>query len=96
MNKILAGLVTALLLFGIADFAGATPLGLNYSVTSLGSWYNYDFELILDNNDGSWAAGQGWNWLIFGDQVAGDSPLSAQKMRVGPSEPVSMSRFQTA
>jgi hypothetical protein len=89
MNKILAGLVTALLLFGIADFAGATPLGLNYSVTSLGSWYNYDFELILDNNDGSWAAGQAWNWLIFGDQVRYSSPLtgfvgSESDLPVGP------------
>ena len=76
MNKILAGLATALLFLGTAGFAGATPLGLNYSVTSLGSWYNYDFELILDNNDGSWTAGQGWNWLIFGDNVRYASPLT--------------------
>jgi len=78
MNKILAGLVTALLLLGITGFAGATPLGLNYSVTDLsGGSYLYNFALILDNNDGSWVAGQGWNWFIFGDQVRYSSPLTS-------------------
>ncbi len=57
----------------------ATPLRLDYAVGDLGAGsYNYDFALVLDNNDGSWVSGQGWGWFIFGDtsdSTAG-SPLT--------------------
>jgi hypothetical protein len=48
--------------------AGAVPLRLEYTVEDVGAGqYAYDFSLILDNNDGSWVAGQQWDWFIFGD-----------------------------
>lgn len=54
-----------------------TPLSLNYTVTPDSGLYRYDFTLTLDNNDGSWLAGDAYAWLIFGDsQVVGGSPLS--------------------
>jgi hypothetical protein len=75
-------------LFGCAPFSAAallaavtgtasatTPLRLDYCVESLGGGlYQYSFTLTLDNNDGSWVAGQGWDWLTFGD---GQGQLSA-------------------
>jgi len=46
----------------------ATPLTLEYAKTTLGGGlYQYDFTLVLDNHDGSWASGQQWDWIIFGD-----------------------------
>ena len=30
--------------------------------------FDYEFRLKLTNLDGSWVPGQGWRWLIFGDQ----------------------------
>lgn len=47
----------------------ATPLTLNYSVTNVGSNYQYDFNLVLDNHDNSWSLGQEWDWIVFGDRV---------------------------
>lgn len=77
MKKILAGFGTVFLLLCIAGLAGATPLTLNYSVTDLGGGlFDYDFDLILDNHDSSWSAGQGWRWFIFGDQPSAPSPLT--------------------
>ena len=53
--------------------ANATPIGVDYSITDQGNGtYLYDFFFILNNNDGSWTSGQGFDWLIFGDR-AGDS-----------------------
>jgi len=62
-----------------AGSASATPLRLEYTVTDIGGGtFQYDFTLILDNNDNSWAPGQGWRWFIFGDCVGPcTSPLTA-------------------
>ncbi len=55
----------------------ATPLSMNYQITGLGGGsYQYDFNLVIDNNDGSWVPGQRWNWLIFGDANSVSSPLT--------------------
>jgi hypothetical protein len=55
-------------LFFVSTPSGATPLRLEYSVEDLGGGsFQYHFSLILDNNDGSWFSGQGFNWIIFGD-----------------------------
>jgi hypothetical protein len=59
----------------MAAGASATPLRLNYCVTPNGAVFDYKFELVLDNNDGSWVAGQGFNWIIFGDAMNAPSPL---------------------
>jgi hypothetical protein len=59
--------------------ADAGPLRLDYTVSDLGGGlYDYEFTLVLDNNDSSWSSGQGWRWLIFGDAPSpGPSPLTA-------------------
>lgn len=76
MNRI----AMILLLLCFSALARATPLRLDYAVSNLGAGsYHYDFSLVLDNHDDSWASGQGWGWFIFGDSadsVAG-SPLTA-------------------
>ncbi len=54
--------------------AQASPITLNYSITGNTS-YTYEFTLKLDNHDSSWAAGQNFNWFIFGDSLAG-TPLT--------------------
>ena len=51
-----------------AGSALATPLTMEYAKTALGGGlFQYDFTLALDNHDGSWAAGQQWDWIVFGD-----------------------------
>ena len=62
--------------FCASRLAKASPLDLDYSVTQNGSVYDYNFTLVLDNNDNSYAAGQGWNWITFGDEQSAQSPLS--------------------
>jgi hypothetical protein len=53
-----------------------TPLRLDYCVDAQGGGlYAYTFTLTLDNHDGTWASGQGWDWLIFGDASGQSSPL---------------------
>jgi hypothetical protein len=76
-KKLVAGFAMTLFMLGTGGFARATPLSLDYSVTDIGGGrYNYEFELVLDNNDGSWSAGQGWRWFVFGDQYCAPSPLT--------------------
>ncbi|MEM9633866.1 MAG: hypothetical protein AAGA50_21225 [Pseudomonadota bacterium] len=53
--------------------AQATPFRLDYSVTDIGGTYQYDFDLVLDNNDGSWNAGQEFDWFVIGDARWGNS-----------------------
>lgn len=68
----------------------ATPLRLDYVVSNAGGGqYDYEFKLTLDNHDSSWAAGQGWTWLTFGDASSAPSPLSSfvgdsSSLPVGP------------
>lgn len=57
----------ALATFAIVSSAQATPLRLDYTVTDLGGSYQYDFTMTLDNNDGSFVAGQEFDWFIIGD-----------------------------
>jgi len=67
-----------MIIMGVGSYAQATPLALDYSVTNLGGGtYDYEFSLSLDNNDGSWSAGQWWGWIVFGDApFPGPSPLT--------------------
>ncbi len=56
---------------------GNSPLRLEYTCTDVGGgFYNYEFELIVDNGDGTFAPGQGWGWVIFGDQQQMESNLT--------------------
>lgn len=59
-----------------AGSAQATPLRLDYIVNPSGGGYAYQFRLTLDNHDNTWASGQGWGWIVFGDVAwPGPSPL---------------------
>ena len=80
MNRtaIATGLLAALCAIG----AHATPLRLDYSIAEtsdliggfdFGTYYRYDFTLVLDDNDGSWVAGQEFDWFVFGDGPTGSA-----------------------
>jgi len=75
MKKVLVFLCGIVFIVG-AISAQATPLRLDYSVTDLGgSLFDYEFKLVLDNNDGSWTVGQAWRCLVFGDAKSSPTPL---------------------
>ena len=78
MRKLRFGLGAVALLAACAGTASATPLRLDYCVDVLPSGlYKYTFTLTVDNHDNSWAPGQAWRWLIFGDQNGAPSPLTS-------------------
>jgi hypothetical protein len=62
---------TALFALGTVNMispAQAASLNLNYTVEFLtDGWYNYSFQLKVDNTDNSYVPGQAWRWIIFGD-----------------------------
>lgn len=69
-NYLIAGLL------GVAAWSSAiaTPLTMEYAKTSVGiGQFKYEFTLTLDNHDSSWAAGQEWDWIVFGANDSGDS-----------------------
>lgn len=55
--------------FGIINYP--TPLRLEYAVTGTAPPFTYTFRVILDNHDGSWSAGQSWQYLHFGMSAFG-------------------------
>ncbi len=57
--------------------AKASPLTLNYTVQPyvLPGYNLYNFSLTLDNHDGTWASGQQWDMIIFGDEANAVSPF---------------------
>jgi len=62
---------TALFALGTVNMispAQAASLNLNYTVENLtDGWFNYSFQLKVDNTDNSYVPGQAWRWIIFGD-----------------------------
>ncbi|MCA8916300.1 MAG: hypothetical protein KDB90_12895 [Planctomycetes bacterium] len=60
---------------GVSPVNGSTSLRLEYSITGSAPSYDYAFRLVLDNHDGSWAAGQQWDGPIFG-QATFENPGS--------------------
>jgi hypothetical protein len=62
---------TALFALGTVNMispAQAASLSLNYTVKNLtDGWFNYSFQLKVDNTDNSYVSGQAWRWIIFGD-----------------------------
>jgi hypothetical protein len=60
-------------LFGCVK-ANASPFVLDYSITQVGSEYQYNFDLVLNNNDGSWVSGDVFNIFIIGDAASGNTP----------------------
>ena len=67
-----------LVAIAVTSTAMATPLRLEYVITDLGGGiYNYDFTFVVDNNDGTYMAGQTWRWFVIGDAPSpGPSPLT--------------------
>jgi hypothetical protein len=55
-----------------------SPLSLYYTLTadSTPGLYDYKFTLVLDNHDGTFAPGQGFGGIVFGDANYADSPLA--------------------
>lgn len=80
MKKLLLTSALFVIVCFSSSIVSASPLSLSYDVTAIGGGlYDYSFNLILDNNDGSWVSGQSWDWLIFGDNTSAhmaQSPLS--------------------
>lgn len=65
----------AAVLVATATPSWAAPLTMSYDQTALGGGlFRYDFTLTLDNHDGSWVAGQQWDWIIFGEQAGVSQP----------------------
>ncbi len=64
-----------LLALSFASNLQADVLDLYYKKTDLGGSYHYDFKLVVTNNDNSFAAGHGFNWIIFGDVASATSTL---------------------
>lgn len=54
-----------------------TPLRMDYEITDLGGGlFDYEFTLVVDNNDGSYQNGQTWRWFVFGDSPVAPTPLA--------------------
>jgi hypothetical protein len=65
------------MMLAAAGAAVATPLRMDYCVEpQSGGTFLYHFKIVLDNNDGTWAPGQGFGWFIFGDQMNATSPIN--------------------
>ena len=78
---------TALFTLGTVNMispAQAASLNLNYTVENLtDGWFNYSFQLKVDNTDNSYVPGQAWRWIIFGDELATNDPEGALTNWVG-------------
>lgn len=60
-----------------ASAAVASPFTMTYCVGPVSDGqYPYRFTLTLDNHDGTWFAGQGIGWIVFGDSPTAPSPLA--------------------
>ncbi len=74
MRSLLTALTVAAVSCTALSTAQASPLKLDYCITDEGGGVlRYRFTLTLDNHDGSWVSGQGYNWIIFGDVFVGTS-----------------------
>lgn len=56
--------------------ANASPFRLDYVKTQDGAFFNYDFRLTVDNNDGSFFPGFEIDMLVVGDTQLAPSPFS--------------------
>ncbi|MEX2219842.1 MAG: hypothetical protein WD749_13910 [Phycisphaerales bacterium] len=68
MRRMKLAISAAALFAAVGAAEAATPLRLEYRIEAMGAGvYKYHFQLILDNNNGGWVSGNGWDWFIFGD-----------------------------
>ena len=72
-------IASILLSCSVASLASAqtpTPLAMSYAVTPVPGGFNYEFTLSLTNTSGTWSAGQGFGWVIWGDAQGTTSPIN--------------------
>ena len=63
------GAVAAVLLCMSWATGNAAPMSISYTANDAGgSLWAYDFAVLFDNNDGTWIAGQQFDYLTFGNQ----------------------------
>lgn len=75
MRRFCQTIVSVVALFAIAPAAHASVLDLTYSVSpASGGNFHYDFTLTLTNSDGTWVAGQQFDWITFGDRSSQNQP----------------------
>jgi hypothetical protein len=75
MNSGLKAIIFGVLAFPAAS-AIASPFTLSYSVTDVGSNFQYNFDLTLDNHDNSWNPGSAYDWFVVGDALSSPSSFS--------------------
>lgn len=77
-SRIVRCLSVLFLLTVLAGQSSAGVLSLDYStLESSPGVYQYDFELKLTNQDGTFSPGDDFNWIIFGDVSSGNvSPIA--------------------
>lgn len=68
--------LTAAILCLMVTSANAVPFRLDYVKTQDGAFFNYDFRLIVDNNDGSFFSGFEIDALVVGDAILSPSPFT--------------------
>ncbi|HMO15679.1 MAG TPA: hypothetical protein PKD64_10260 [Pirellulaceae bacterium] len=76
LRTVLAFFVATAFASQFATHSSADILSLYYYKTDIGGGiFQYDFTLSLTNDDNSYAPGQGFNWIIFGDVPSSTSTL---------------------
>lgn len=73
-NPMAAALAAAAALVGAAH---ATPFVVAYTIAEQAEGYRYDITVTLDDNDGSWMAGQAFDFFTFGNQLLSEDPGGA-------------------
>lgn len=73
---VLRTLVLTLLASVLGSTLQASPFTLYYTVTDTGSGYDYSFNLVADDNDGTLGDGATLNWFIIGDALSSASPIT--------------------
>lgn len=79
----------------VAGHASAAPISLNWDVTDLGGSYQYDFELVVDNNDGTFVQGMAWDWFVIGDAPFGSPRLFPERAGFFTSVPTGWTASST-
>ena len=75
MMRTLSSVFAVLVALSLAATTYADPLDLYYTKSAVSGHFQYDFKLVVTNTDSSYAPGQGWNWITFGDVSGSTSTL---------------------
>ena len=76
--RIRAAFLAAVLLVLSWAHASAAPMSITYSAVDAGeSLWAYEFVVEFDNNDGTWAPGQKFDYLTFGNEQSATGQYGA-------------------